>query len=611
MLLDSELRLLDANPVARKLLRGLLDEPADALVMLTKALVPRDGEVESCEALAARLARGVASPGELFELVSEPRRLLRITSLPICDSSGRVGSVLLRARDETELAEATARARERAALLEAVFDAAGFAVAVVDRAGRLRFANAATERLWGSSLADSLGESAQELLERATEVDPQGLARVRELFAARDAAARRVDLSLRDGRVVEVACVPMSEEGVVTQRLYLAADVTEQRHHETSAREAARLADLSQLAGGVAHGFNNLLSAVLGNVELIELTDPGNPRIRQFLREMRATVQRGAELSNQLLAYAGRAPLRRARIDMAELIEREAAELERQLPSVSLQRRIAQPLAPVFGDASQLAHVLGSLLRNAADALHPRGSAIAIEARDDAGRVEVRVKDDGAGMDEATLARAFDPFFSTKPKASGLSLSAARGIVSQHGGSLTAESALGQGSTFTLRLPRASEADFSAEPRASSTRSWRGSGRILVVDDEAPTLSVTRALAEALGFEAIAADRPSAALAAWRSVGGAVRVALIDAMMPECDGTELLRQLRLESPGLPAVIYSGFARESFELPAQPPTVFLQKPLSLQALSDALRRVLHEDVVSPAPGSAEASRPSRA
>jgi len=599
LLLDPHGRLLEANPAGRELFRGLLDDPDEALVRVCKALVPR--QEEDRHALAQRFLRGLASPGELFELSVAPPRQLRITSVALKDPRGRTSALLLRARDETELADANARAKARAALLEAVFDAAGLAVIVLDRAGRVRFSNGLMSRLWGTRLDGENGAAAREVVHRKPPGDPartpQSLALIER--ATRDPEAIfREDFALDDGRVIEVVSIPMREDGATTGRLFLNADVTERRRQESAAREAVRRGDLSRLAGGVAHGFNNLLSAVLGNAELALLTGAPDARTTRHLHEVRDAADRGAVLANQLLAYAGRAQLRRARVDVAELIGREASAISRELSrGAVLQLALAAPLAPVAGDAAQLGLAVNALLRNAAEALPASGGAITIDARDDAAEIVIRVRDDGAGMDAALLARAFEPFFSTKPKAKGLGLAAARGIVSQHGGTLSAESAPGAGATFTLRLPRAREESLAvpAPPPARAARAaWRGAGRILVVDDEQATLGVSRELVEALGFEAVAADRPSAALEAWAIAGGTFRVALIDATMPECDGPELLQRLRLDSPRLPAVIYSGFTRESFALPADPPTEFLQKPFTLDALASALRRVLRED-----------------
>ncbi len=593
LLLDAEGQLLDANPASRALFGALLDDPKDTLRRVVKAL-------EAMGEPAPDLAAGIPSPGQEFALLTVPRRRLRITTLPLLDHRERAVALLLRARDETELAAANALARERAALFEAVFDTAGIAVGVTDREGRLRFANETMARLWGIPREDALGATQPEIFERNATLGGSEREQILRFTtrAMRDFASElREDIALSDGRIIEVVSAPMREDGVVTGRLFLNTDVTERRRQELAALDAARFEDLSRLAGGVAHGFNNLLTAVLGNAELALLTGTPSPQTARHLREVQAAGERGAVLANQLFAYAGRSTLRLVRVDLRALLEREIAQFAAETRAgIEIDLHVAEGLPPVAGDPAQLSQVLLALLRNAAEASGEAGGHVTVEAEIAGERVRVRVRDDGCGMDAETLRRAFDPFFSTKPKAKGLGLAAARGIVAQHGGTLAAASAPGAGATLTFELRRSER-----EPRAAAagdsgpgTAGWRGAGRILIVDDEATTLSVTRELAESLGFEVATADRPSAALELWRRTPGAFRLALIDATMPEYSGPELLRRIRLEAPHLPAVIYSGFTRESFELPIDPPTGFLNKPFSRSALAEALRSVLRED-----------------
>jgi signal transduction histidine kinase len=595
MLFDSDGHLLDANPAARALFGSALDDPAEALRRVSKALNP--AEPADDLPVDERLRIGVAPPGEVFAFERENALTLRVSTLVVRDERSDAAVLLLRARDETELAAANIRASERAALLEAVFEAAGLAVAVLDRQWRVRFENDLMERIWRIPREMAMRVPLAELA-RLEPLRSSGAAeeivQLTEQTSREPNAVIRRDLSLADGRIIEVISVPMREAGAVQARLFLNADVTEQRRRERAAHDAARLDDLAALAGGVAHGFNNLLAAILGNAELALLTSPPTAPARANMREVREAAERGAALANQLLAYSGRAPLRESRVDLARVIENEAATLARDVRTgVSLERAVQANLPAVAGDPAQIGQVLAALLRNASECLPGAGGKVTIEALEDGEYVLVRVRDDGCGMDAETLRRAFDPFFSTKPHAKGLGLAAARGIASQHGGSLVADSEPGRGTTLSLRLRRAGPEANDARDTEAMDDEWRGEGRLLIVDDEAPILAVARQLAEDIGFEVVTVERPSAALDAWREAPGEFRVALIDATMPECSGPELLRRLREQSPRLPAVIYSGFTRESFVLPVDPPTEFLHKPFRREALARALRRVLRD------------------
>ncbi|MBM4383694.1 MAG: response regulator [Deltaproteobacteria bacterium] len=596
VLFDCDGHLLDANPAAHALFGAALDDPSEALRRVAKAL--NSGEASDDLTVDERLRIGVAPPGEVFTFVRDAARTLRVSTLVVRDERQEAAALLLRARDESELASANERARKRAALLEAVFDAAGLAVAVVDRQGRVRFGNDMMERLWkvprGEATKGPIAELAQrEPLRSSGAAD--GIVRLLDETSRDPNVFLRRDLTLSDGRIIEVVTVPMRDAGAVHSRLFLNADVTERRRRERAAHDAARLDDLAALAGGVAHGFNNLLAAILGNADLALLTASPEARASAHMREVRDAAERGAALANQLLAYAGRAPLREARVDLQRVVEREAAALAAEARAgVLVEVSLPAALPRVAGDAVQLGHLLAVLLRNAVESLPASGGRVAVDAYEDGSDVVLRVRDDGCGMDAETLRRAFEPFFSTKPTAKGLGLAAARGIATQHGGSLSAESEPGRGATLTLRLRRASPDTRDAVEVDAPVSAWRGAGRLLAVDDEASVLSVARQLAEDLGFEVTAVDGPSAALAAVRDAPGSYRLALVDATMPELNGPELLRRLREAAPGLPAVIYSVFTRESFTLPAEPPTEFLHKPFRRDELARAFRRALREE-----------------
>jgi signal transduction histidine kinase len=245
-----------------------------------------------------------------------------------------------------------------------------------------------------------------------------------------------------------------------------------QRSQEQQAEEDQESQRLRLLAGGIAHNFNNLLTAVLGNAELARFEIPEQHPAHDSLAQIAPVVQRAADLAGQLLAYAGDAPILPRSLDLNELVSQLIASLpDSKLSRIAIRVHLTPDLPPVDADATQMHWVVRQLLINAAEAIGELEGTITIttELRQLGGAelataivgadlppgwyAAVRIVDSGCGMDEATLARIFDPFFSTKFTGRGLGLPAVLGIVRQHGGALTVESSPGQGSTFQLALP--------------------------------------------------------------------------------------------------------------------------------------------------------------
>ncbi len=599
LLIDRFGLLVDANAPARRLLGARLSPARDVLVRLGEALRPLDDAALAGEGLVATLSMGTGAPGLRCELAGSPRRIVRVTTTLLREPLGQRRALLVRIHDETALFEAEQRSAEQAALLDVMWGLTGDAVAVTDLERRVRYANAAFARLWGTTRARIEGLSAAELVEAGpAELRASG----RETLRAVDRdvlTAFEDELQLQDGRTLRRTAQPLFREGELFGRFTRLRDVTEERRSAEALRDAAKLESLSVLAGGVAHDFNNLLTAILGSAELAAREVPAPSRGHALLEDLRDAALRGGELASQLLAYAGRAQRKLQVLDLSELVDGMSNLLSAAVPPrIAIACELTPGLLAVRGDSSQLTQVVMNLVLNAAESIGDKPGRITIEtlvAADAPGRdgprprVALRVSDDGAGMSAETRTRIFDPFFTTKPTGRGLGLASVHGIVAQHGGSIHVDSELGNGATFTVFLPATQRrAERAAAPVAEPTLQQLG-GRMLIVDDDPATLRISRLLAESLGFAVTTAGRPSEALAAARAC--TFRVALIDATMPETSGPQLLARLRERDPGLPAIVYSGFSRESIVLPASPPTEFLGKPFRRAELEAAVLRVL--------------------
>jgi signal transduction histidine kinase len=377
---------------------------------------------------------------------------------------------------------------------------------------------------------------------------------------------------------------------------------------EAAVRHTEKLKSLGLLAGGVAHGFNNLLTSILGNAALgLRALRPGvSPR--HHFEEIQLAARQAADLTHQLLAYAGRAPRRDERVGLSRLIQDMTRLLEL---SAGRDARVGLDLdpglAPVEGDPGQLGQVVMNLVANAGEA----GAALvsvstrpAAVARDSDGTdaeqdgVLLEVADDGRGMDAATRSRIFDPFFTTRADGRGLGLAVVHGIVASHGGAIDVESEPGGGTRVRVWLPAARVAVPDRETRrnlAGPARAgrWVGTGTVLVADDQPSLLRIVRSVLASLGFDVVAAAGGLEALARFRALVGQVRLVVLDLTMPDLNGEEVLREIRELDPTVPVIVTTGHAgREVRELlGGEKHLLLLQKPYELRELVGAVRRMV--------------------
>jgi PAS domain S-box-containing protein len=380
-------------------------------------------------------------------------------------------------------------------------------------------------------------------------------------------------------------------------------DITERKQAQ-EALEQTRLAlfqsqkldAIGQLTGGVAHDFNNLLMAIIGSLELARKRLPDDPRVTPLLDNAMLGAQRGAALTQRMLAFARKQTLELRAVDVPALIAGLTGLLERSLgPSISIETSLASDLPPALADANQLETALVNLALNARDAMQGCGT-ITIEARRETagpdaaagpgGFIRIAVGDTGEGMDEATLARATEPFFTTKGvgKGTGLGLSMAHGIAEQSGGRLIIRSCLGEGTVVELWLPQAAAGTASgATDAAPRARPASPPLTVLAVDDDSLVLINAAFMLEDLGHRALTALSAAEAL----EVLGRESVDLVvtDYAMPGVNGLQLAATIAEKHPELPVILATGYA----ELPAGAAcaSIRLSKPYLLSDLAAAI------------------------
>ena len=632
--LDLNTRTLDASETC-KIYFGLPPEGEFTYAML-EAMVHPDDQERMRAAFARSIVTGVDYDIEYRNIRSDGSvHWIMVRGQTICDASGKptrmVGVALdiahrkraeealrrlnetleERVRERTRQLESEIDERRRAeealraseARYAAVFQhtSAGIILLSITPEGRFVYdaVNPTHERMTGMSAAEFSGMTSYDLF-------PPVLAdRLAERY--RRCAETNAPFTYEDifpypagSRVLQATVVPIrSADGHVAKLLVSTHDITERKQAEEALRQGQKMEAVGQLTGGVAHDFNNLLTAVLGNLELIEQRSE-EPKNKKLVQGAMRAAERGARLTQQLLAFARKQRLQPESVDLNGLI---AGMTDMLLSTIGATVRIdtilGEGLWPAMVDVNQVELVLLNLAINARDAMangglltiqaqnlriQPWNGAIDLPVGD---YVVLSVADTGTGMSDEVKAKAFEPFFTTKEvgKGSGLGLSQVYGIARQLGGSVDIESQVGKGATIRVYLPRAPQAAVEP-PRQSAPfeAAAAAQARILVVDDDRGVRELVMSCLTDIGYEVTDAPNAREALDLLER-GLPVDLLLVDFAMPEMNGIDLVRQAKLRRPHLKALFMTGYANTA-QLDAEMGEIaMVRKPFKLNELSE--------------------------
>jgi PAS domain S-box-containing protein len=492
-------------------------------------------------------------------------------------------------------------------LVESVAD---YAIYMLDPDGIISSWNLGAQRFKGYSQDEILGQHFSRFYteeDKATELPRRALATAERegKFEAEGWRVRKDGTRFWAHVIIDAI---RDDHGRLLGFAKITRDLTERREAQRALEQtreaffqAQKIEAVGQLTGGVAHDFNNLLMAILGSLELVRKRVPEDPRVTRLIDNAYQAAQRGASLTQRMLAFARRQELKLDAVHIPDLVRGMADLLDRSLgPTITIDTRFPLSISPVLADANQLELAILNLSMNARDAMRDGGN-ITIAAREEtigeghatglaAGHyVAVCVADDGEGMDPDTLSRATEPFFTTKGvgKGTGLGLSMVEGLAAQSGGKLIVESEKGKGTTIRLWLPVAHvnrEAERTFRPAAEQeTPAQTSPIAILAVDDDALVLLNTAAMLEDLGH--IVYQAASGADALLLLEKHEIDLLLTDFAMPQMNGLELVGEVRRTRGDLPVLLATGFAELGDS--AAPHFPRLAKPFTQDELARAV------------------------
>jgi PAS domain S-box-containing protein len=393
-----------------------------------------------------------------------------------------------------------------------------------------------------------------------------------------------------------------------TRTIGTVVDITDRKRAEVYQRDSSKMEAIGTLAGGIAHEFNNSLTAVLGFSELALGLIPSASKAHRHIEQVVAAGRKSRELVHQLLTFSQQHDHVKRPLSLHSLLKEALKLLRPTMPSwIELRERIAPTTRPISADATQMHQLILNLVENALHAMRQSGGVLEIRLRDEeiaadqehtSGRLPaghyacLAVTDSGEGMDPEVAARIFDPFFTTKPgEGRGMGLSVVHGIVTAHGGTVLVETAAGQGTTVSIYLP-ALPPRTAAAP-ASGTALPRGHERILFVDDEEALAAFGGEMLESLGYYPIVRKDASEAWEAFQIAPQQFDLLITDLTMPGMNGIALAQECRRLRPDLPVILCAGSDQSlsADEARAQGITEYLMKPVMLHDLAEAIRRVL--------------------
>jgi len=560
--------------------------------------------------VARHITRPLSELSRIYTLFSAGQRSIRMDTSAITENETyRLADGFNRMAEQIEESEKSLK-KERERLAIAV-EQSHDAVIITDLEGDIQYVNHAFETISGYSNEEALGRHISML-----DSDEMGDAFYRDMWGAlKKGRAWQGELVNRHKNgslyTVEQTTSPiLDEDNLITGYVSLLYDITEKKNALKRLEHQQRLESLGVLAGGIAHDFNNLLTVILGNASLAQSQlEPASP-VAKMLGSIHEASENAAELCRQMLAYSGKGKFVVQPINLSTLVENMMGLLNISISkNVHLDLNLATDIPSVMADKTQMQQVVMNLVINASEAIGEKPGTITIhtghmhasreyldalmvdEPLPEGAYVYLEVSDSGSGINEEIRSKIFDPFFSTKFTGRGLGMSAVLGIVRGHQGAINIYSEPGRGTTFKLLFPASEMEARHTVPKPVQQTEWKGSGTVLVVDDDQTLQKTAATMLADMGFEVLVASDGIEGVEKFRQHREKIVAVLLDMTMPRMSGEDAFKQMRIIDPDAVVILSSGYneqdATNAFS--GKGLAGFIQKPYGYDTLK---RKLIH-------------------
>jgi two-component system cell cycle sensor histidine kinase/response regulator CckA len=603
--LPAFLWVIDRDLIVRRIEGGrpmLKALDRDRLIGMSQLEVTQMGcnpeDTELSMEMHRRVLRGI--PGQYRATWKEITLESRVR--PLRDRDDNIVGIVGVGIDVTEQARMQQQLSGSEERFRAVIEGSTDLIAILDKELRVIYASPSHGRVLGYRASD------RQTIDPWSIIHPDDIEYAREQLAALEdhggvGLSRPIRVRTKRGewRSLVITLTDLRYSQAVRGIVVNARDVTKELALESQLRQSQKLEALGQLAGGVAHDFNNVLAAIDGFAQLLHEDLAADDPRRKDVDEILKAAERATRITRQLLAFSRHQVPTAKRVDMVEVVH-ELSRMLRALVPATIALRVSPPIGSssieVLADRSQLEQVIMNLTVNARDAM-PSGGTLFINVRvgstpEASHTALLEVRDTGVGMSPEVQSHVFEPFFTTKEpgRGTGLGLATVYGIVRQHSGAIEIASVLGEGTTVTVRLPMAARETETIVEEAPNVQRDQG-GRVLVVEDEAHVREVTMRLLQRAGYDVLTVPDAETALKMIQSFGP-FDLVLTDSAMPGMRGEDLAVELARVQPGLPVLLMSGYTDVERSPSTRAVVGFLQKPFAISVLLAEVRRAIARD-----------------
>jgi len=557
----------------------------------------------------AKALQGVSTPGREVRVVRKDgtERWEMVHGVPIYNENGEIVAGLIIFPDITHEKLAEQALLESENKFRTIFETSMDVISSTTIEGRFLDINSAGEELFGYTREELLKMELRDLY-----YNPRDRDRFQELIHEKETLRNfEVTFVRKDGTLVNcllTSRLVRDDDGNIVGYQSFVKDITDHKKLEEQLQHAQKMEAVGTLAGGIAHDFNNILTTILGYASLLKTKATSDGDLMNSLEVIEESSFRAADLTSQLLAFSRKGRLEKRPVSINMLINEVYNLITKTFDkSIEIELSTDDKLKPIQADESQISQLIMNLVINARDAM-PRGGKLTIstEGIEVASKrpgttdlepdtyAHIMVRDTGMGMDEYTKNRVFEPYFSTKKETggTGLGMSVVYGIVTGHGGRISVTSAEGEGTEVNVYLPVSDEVVLKREAKAA-TEKVVGDESILIIDDEQRILGLLRDILEGAGFQVYAASSGRKGLELFEKKRGEIDLVILDIIMPEMKGDEVLERLREASPGIKVLLASGYSdrEQHIKLLEYDGVDFVGKPFVAEMILSRVRNIL--------------------